>query len=141
MARLSATEFESQFRQLSQQLDAGINQQCVECVRCVACTRSTFCQQSERLVGCHYCVACRACTECSHCRGCQRLVRCTHCVDCNDCTTSSYLVRCIAVSNCTYCFGCVGLSDKDFHILNQPYSRQDYFEITAELTRGLRMER
>jgi hypothetical protein len=47
----------------------------------------------------------------------------------------------VALANCNYCFGCVGFSDKDFHILNQPYSRKDYFEITAELSRSLRLDR
>jgi hypothetical protein len=59
----------------------------------------------------------------------------------HDCTSSDYLVRCAAMSNCSYCFGCVGLSGKDFHILNEPYERQDYFRITAELTRQLRLDR
>jgi hypothetical protein len=40
-------------------------------------------------------------------------------------------------SGCTYCFGCVGLSRKDFHILNQPYDRSTYFKITSKLTRDL----
>ena len=30
--------------------------------------------------------------------------------------------------------GCVGLSRKDFHILNKPYDRSAYFAITARLT-------
>jgi hypothetical protein len=69
------------------------------------------------------------------------MVGCTHCVQSEDCTSSSYLVRCLALSNCSYCFGCVGLSNKDFHILNERYARQDYFEITTELARALRLGR
>jgi hypothetical protein len=42
-----------------------------------------------------------------------------------------------ALSECTYCFGCVGLRQKEFHILNEPYSQQDYFRITARLSREL----
>jgi hypothetical protein len=52
---------------------------------------------------------------------------------------SAYLVRCIGLSGCTYCFGCVGLSKKDFHILNEPHDRQTYFEKVAELRRALRL--
>jgi hypothetical protein len=40
---------------------------------------------------------------------------------------------------CNYCFGCVGLSNKDFHILNEPYDRSTYFETVARLSRALRI--
>jgi hypothetical protein len=51
------------------------------------------------------------------------------------------VVRSNGLSNCVYCFGCVGLSGREFHILNKPYSRKDYFEITARLSRDLRIGR
>jgi hypothetical protein len=41
------------------------------------------------------------------------------------------------MTHCTYCLGCVGLSHKDFHILNQPYDRSTYFEISRRLSRAL----
>jgi hypothetical protein len=41
------------------------------------------------------------------------------------------------MSHCTYCLGCVGLSHKDFHILNQPYDRSAYFELSRQLLREL----
>jgi hypothetical protein len=41
------------------------------------------------------------------------------------------------MSDCTYCLGCVGLSHKDFHILNQPYDRSTYFQLSRELAREL----
>jgi hypothetical protein len=47
------------------------------------------------------------------------------------------LVRSVSVSDSNYCFGCVGLSGKDFHILNEPYDRSTYFEITRRLLREL----
>jgi hypothetical protein len=31
----------------------------------------------------------------------------------------------------------VGLSKKDFHILNEPYDRQTYFEVAGKLAREL----
>jgi hypothetical protein len=34
----------------------------------------------------------------------------------------------------------VGLSRRDFHILNEPYDRAAYFELTARLARELRIE-
>jgi hypothetical protein len=53
--------------------------------------------------------------------------------------SSAYLVRSVGCTGCTYCFGCVGLARKDFHILNVPYSRQDYFAITAKLAQQVRL--
>jgi hypothetical protein len=136
---MNASEFEERFRLLSSALSQGGNEDCVECARCVSCSRCTFCRESERLVGSHYCVRCKSCTECSHCRNCTRLVGCHHCAWSDDCTQSRYLTRCVSLSNCNYCFGCVGLSGKDFHILNEPHSRQEYFKLTQELTRQLRL--
>jgi hypothetical protein len=60
-------------------------------------------------------------------------------VDSEGCSSSSYVVRCVGLVGCTYCFGCVGLSNKDFHILNQPYSRKEYFALTSRLTKELRL--
>jgi len=42
------------------------------------------------------------------------------------------------MSDCSYCFGCVGLSGKDFHILNERYDRAEYFRLTQALLRELR---
>ncbi len=141
MEEINGFEFEARYKQLSTTLSAGKNQDCVECRHCVSCARSTFCKDSERLVGCHYCAHSNNCTDCAHCDHCSRLVSCNHCLLSEDCTSSSYLVRCVALSNCSYCFGCVGLSGKDFHILNQPFERQEYFKITARLRRELRLPR
>ena len=57
----------------------------------------------------------------------------------NSCVGSAYLVRSTGCTGCTYCFGCVGLSRRDFCILNEPYDRATYFEITARLARELRI--
>jgi hypothetical protein len=62
---------------------------------------------------------------------------CQHCVACESCSASSYLQRCVALTGCSYCFGCVGLSGADFRILNEPYTRTDYFAITGRLAREL----
>jgi hypothetical protein len=87
----------------------------------------------------HFCVRCSLCTDCSHCRGSRSLIGCQHCVDCDGCSSSSYLVRCQALTDCTYCFGCVGLSRRDFHVLNEPYGRKEYFEVTKRLMEELRL--
>jgi hypothetical protein len=42
-----------------------------------------------------------------------------------DCVESRYLVDC---RNCINCFGCVGLVNKQYHIFNQPYTKEEYLE-------------
>jgi len=135
---LTAREFESRYRELVAGLSRKRgNDSCVECERCVACNYSTFCKDSERLSRCHFCVRSSMCADSSHCRGSRGLSGCQHCVDCESCSQSSYLVRCVSLTGCQYCFGCVGLSGRDFHILNEPHDRKTYFELTAQLTREL----
>jgi hypothetical protein len=41
---------------------------------------------------------------------------------------------CLNCTNCTYCFGCINLDGEDFHILNQPFTREEYFKRLEELT-------
>jgi len=53
--------------------------------------------------------------------------------DSNNCVDSLFLVHC---SGCTDCFGCVGLHKKQYHIFNQPHSKEDYFRKLAELNTG-----
>lgn len=56
-----------------------------------------------------------------------------NCDYCFQCVTSSDLRFCEFVFNSKNCFGCIGLNHKEFYILNQPYSREEYFKKTAEL--------
>jgi hypothetical protein len=135
---LTLRDFEAKFRDLQRQLgrDAA-NSGCVQCTDCKGCTGCTFCKESERLVRCHYCVRCSGCMDCSQCKDSKTLIMSQHCVDCENCTQSAYLTKCAACTGCTYCFGCVGLSGKDFHILNEPYSRSEYFAVTKRLMKEM----
>jgi hypothetical protein len=58
-------------------------------------------------------------------------------VSSENCVASAYLVRSTGCTSCNYCFGCVGLSRRDFCILNEPYDRATYFEIANRLAREL----
>ena len=60
-----------------------------------------------------------------------------YCEDCDHCSRCNYVLRSTRCYECDYCFGCVGLVGKDFHILNKPYRRGDYFRIVKELRAGL----
>jgi len=137
---ISAPEFERRLRELIAAQDSATgNVGCLACTRCERCHDSTFLEDCKGVVRSNYCKGCEGCTECSHCSGCTECLSCSHCEKCERCTQSAYLVRSIACSGCTYCFGCVGLSKKDFHILNEPYERQEWFAMVAELRRALRI--
>lgn len=41
----------------------------------------------------------------------------------NNCIQSYFLYDCV---NCQNCIGCVGLRNKNYHIFNKPYSKEDY---------------
>ena len=46
------------------------------------------------------------------------------------CQNMEYCMQCF---NCENCFGCVGLRNKKFHIFNQPYSEEEYWQRVDEL--------
>ncbi len=43
--------------------------------------------------------------------------------NCANCNSSYFLKDC---TNCTSCFGCVNLVGKEYHIFNQPYTKEEY---------------
>jgi hypothetical protein len=141
---MTGAEFESAFRKLLQGAAAaaarhGDNVKCLACDGCERCIECTFCVASRGLARCHYCEGCIDCTDCSHCVRSNGCLACQHCVDSERCVGSAYLVRSVGCSGCTYCFGCVGLSRRDFHILNERYERTAYFELVSGLGRELRV--
>lgn len=138
---MTRTEFDAAWRELQRANTRGTNTDCIRCERCTACTASTFCVDAKNLVRCHYCVQSERLVACTHCRSSQDLFGCTHCTACLRCQNSSYLTRCEDCTDCSYCFGCIGLSGKDFHILNVPYDRAAYFKRVSELTEALGMAR
>ncbi len=136
---MDPTEFESRFRALVASAAASHeNTACVACTACERCVESTFCSRSKALLRCHYCVDAERCVGSNHCRASKDLFACNHCESSERCSQSSYLVRCFDCTSCTYCFGCVGLVGRDFHVLNEPYSRSEYFALLAKLKKTLR---
>lgn len=105
---------------------------------CRGCTACMFCTSCNGCYRCTHCTSCELCSECTHCVECQSCHASAYCVKSARCVGSKYLERCESCADCTYCFGCVGLSKKDFHILNKPYDRKTYFEIVAKLKKALR---
>jgi hypothetical protein len=137
---LTGSQFDAALRQLARgAARSAVNVSCIACERCEECIECTFCIASSGLARSHHCRDCNACTECTHCAACRACLACQHCVDCERCLGSAYLVRCVACIGCTYGFGCVGLSRRDFCILNQPYDRATYFAVVSRLARELRI--
>jgi hypothetical protein len=52
---------------------------------------------------------------------------------CTICWESSDLEYCFSVFRSRHCFGSVFLNHKEYHILNKPYSKDDYFKKKAEI--------
>lgn len=63
------------------------------------------------------------------------LLACNHVSASTRCVRCAYVESCIDCTDCQYCFGCVGLSNAEFHILNEPYERKIYFELVTRLSR------
>ena len=68
-------------------------------------------------------------------------VRCCHILYnsnfCYGCVSSSDLEYCDLVMNSKNCFGCVGINHRQFCILNEQYSREEYFVRVAEIKREM----
>lgn len=63
-----------------------------------------------------------------------------NCNFCFMCTRSSNLEYCELCFNCKDCFGCVSLNHKQYCILNQQYSREEYEKRVAELKAELKKD-
>lgn len=59
---------------------------------------------------------------------------CFFCVECANCEYSECLM------NCQDCFGCISLHRKQYHILNQPYPKDEYFKKVEEIKNQLRSQ-
>lgn len=53
-----------------------------------------------------------------------------------DCDSSSDIWFSQDLGGCTYCFGCSNLRNKSYHIFNEPYSKDIYFEKLKEFNLG-----
>jgi len=77
--------------------------------------------------------------DCSYCTYFQldyMNVDCTetyHCKFCQDCHNSSDCEYSFDLRGCKNCFGCVGLRNKEYHIFNKPYKKEQYAETVRKL--------
>jgi len=67
------------------------------------------------------------CYECSYCRSCSNISFSDHSTACRD---SAFLYDC---KNCSDCFGCTGLRNKQYHMFNQPLTKEEYEKSLSDL--------
>ncbi len=72
------------------------------------------------------------CYECVDVEQCNNVRWSQSCVGCRD---SAFLFDC---RNCNDCIGCVGLRNKQYHIFNKPYSKEEYLKEKEGLGLGSR---
>ncbi len=75
---------------------------------------------------------CTDCIDCDHiqsCTLCYQALNCENCYDCQFIQDSQNCSHCrygYSLKGCTDCVGCVGLRQKQYHIFNEAYSKEDY---------------
>lgn len=90
---------------------------------------------------------CKDCMDCSNiyhknelsyeCVAGTYLYNCNHCYSCFESNNLEYCEQCF---NCQDCFGCVFLKHKKYHILNQPYSKEEYEKKVAEIKEEMKTQ-
>lgn len=91
------------------------------------CYYSHYINDSKDCVDTLYCIHCESCYECLDIEDCYNI---SHSFSCLQCSDSMFLFDC---RNCSECIGCSGLRNKQYCILNQQYSKEEYEKKKAEL--------
>lgn len=85
-------------------------------------------------VDCVDCDHIKDCTLCYQCLNCKNCYDCNHLQDCENCQTCEVGYD---LKGCKDCIGCVGLRKKEYHIFNEPYSKEDFLKKKRELTSAM----
>lgn len=96
------------------------------------CERSAYCQVLNRgndSLDISWSADVQLCYEGVNLHNCYKVL---YSKDCQSCADSFFLNDCV---NCTNCFGCTNLRNKEYHIFNEPYSRDEYHKKVRELGR------
>lgn len=96
------------------------------CIGSQDCYYGHIVWQSDHCIDSLYVLECEFAYECTDCIRCYQVRYSQDCADCHD---SAFLFDC---TNCSNCFGCVGLRNKEYHIFNQPYSKDEYVKKMAQ---------
>ncbi|MDO8530375.1 MAG: hypothetical protein Q7S10_03165 [bacterium] len=90
------------------------------------CNHSYWMQQSKDCLDCAFVNNSELCYETFVAWNCYKLF---FSKECRDCADSYFLQDCVGLTNC---YGCVGLRQKQYHIFNKPYSKEEYFKVLEE---------
>lgn len=85
------------------------------------CAYSHYTNDSKYCFDMLYCLKSEQCYDCLDIESCYNLKYSESCMNCRD---AEFLFDC---RNCSDCIGCTGLRNKQYHILNQAYSKEEYF--------------
>lgn len=107
-----------------------VSKDCYMCFNSGQCQDSYYCEDSKALINCTDCAFCESCELCYECTDCDTLYNCNFCQDCNNCENLNF---CFDLRRCKDCIGCCGLRDKQYHIFNQKYSKEEYEKMAAKL--------
>ncbi len=112
-------------------------------------TNSDYCQQAYDNKDCYLSVVVEKCQDCmyishsnslrdcydsSFLHDCELCYECLDsnklyaCIGCQSCQNSSDLIYCYDLIGCKNCVGCYGLRNKQYHIMNEAYNKEAYFE-------------
>lgn len=84
------------------------------------CAYGNIVWKSKDSLDCFYLVKSELCYECVNCHQCYRSM---FLEDCTTCDNSLYLYNC---RNCSNCIGCMNLIGKQYHIFNEPHTKESY---------------
>lgn len=97
---------------------------------------------SDKNDGCYYsysinnskncldCYRARSCELCYECIDCERCYGCWYLQNSQNCMGSTFLKDCVNVNNS---FMCVGLRHKEYYVLNQPVSKEEFQALMNQL--------
>ncbi len=91
------------------------------------CMYSVFNMYCKNCGDVYFAASCELCYEVIDCDKCYS---CKYLQNCGNCRDSYFLFEC---RGCANCFGCVGLRDKQYYVLNKPYSKNEYEKKIKEM--------
>jgi len=89
---------------------------------------SEKCIYTNNAFKCNNCIDVLNAESCENCYESTEIKNCYHCFFSQRCKDSSHIFYCYNLNNCKNCFACVNLINKEYHILNKAYSREEYLE-------------
>jgi len=106
---------------------------------CYLCFNAGYvedCMYSHGMSDCRNCVDVSHLSKCETCYDSFWLTSGTKNIGCNNCESCFNLWFSKNCVGCSDCLGCVGLRNKQYHIWNQPYSKEEYQAKLSDLKLG-----